>query len=170
MAKAAAFTSPQSRFVLRNLLSALDFAGDLAYVWDVASDALYWYGPAAARLGVRDLAAVGTGKRFGDRIHPDDRALRQSSIAAHLGEAEPFECEFRVRGDSGSVVWVQDRGRAEVDADGRVFRLTGMLRIVTGRKAEEQRLERLANYDELTGHFNRMRLRQGLDQALASAL
>ena len=170
MTKAAALISPQSRFELRTLLAALDCAGDLAYVWDVATDVLSWYGPAAARLGVRDLSAVATGKSFGDCIHPDDRAHRQSSIAAHLGERENFECEYRVRGDGGSLVWLQDRGRAETDADGKVYRLTGVVRAVTGRKAEEQRLEQLANYDELTGHFNRTRLRQGLDQAVATAL
>ena len=156
--------------MLRSLLAALECAGDLAYIWDVATDALAWHGPAAARLGLRDVAIVATGKSFADRIHPDDRALRQARIAAHLGRADPFECEYRVRSESGALVWVHDRGRAERDGDGKPLRLTGVLRTVTGRKAEEQRLERLASYDELTGHFNRMRLRQALDQAVATSL
>ena len=156
--------------MLRHLLAALECAGDLAYVWDVATDALAWHGPAAARLGVRDVAALSSGKRFADRIHPDDRAHRQARLAAHVTRAEPFECEYRVHGETGALVWVQDRGRAEIDPKGQAIRLTGVLRTITSRKAEEQRLERLANYDELTGHFNRMRLRQALDQAVASAL
>lgn len=156
--------------MLRHLLAALECAGDLAYVWDVATDVLAWHGPAAARLGVRDVAALSTGKRFAEQIHPDDRAHRQAHLAAHVVRAEPFECEYRVRGETGALVWVQDRGRAEIDSKGQAIRLTGVLRTVTSRKAEEQRLERLANYDELTGHFNRMRLRQALDQAVASAL
>jgi diguanylate cyclase (GGDEF)-like protein len=121
-------------------------------------------------LGVRDAVALSTGRRFAERIHPDDRAHRQARLAAHVARAEPFECEYRVRGETGALVWVQDRGRAEIDPKGQARRLTGVLRTVTSRKAEEQRLERLANYDELTGHFNRMRLRQALDQAVASAL
>ena len=156
--------------MLGNLLAALECAGDLAYVWDVATDELAWHGPAAARLGLRDVATVATGRSFADRIYPDDRTLRQARIAAHLGRSEPFECEYRVRGETGALVWVQDRGRIELDEEGNPLRLTGVLRTVTGRKAEEQRLERLANYDELTGHFNRMRLRQALDQAVASSL
>ena len=36
-------------------------------------------------------------------------------------------------------------------------------RLITNRKAQEQRLEQLANYDELTGHFNKRRLREALD-------
>ena len=38
---------------------------------------------------------------------------------------------------------------------------------MTQRKAQEQRLEHLANYDELTGHFNKKRLRESLDHMLA---
>src|SRR5581483_9776825 len=48
--------------------------------------------------------------------------------------------------------------------------LMGVLRLVTDRKLEELRLERLASYDELTGHFNRSRLREALTQAVASSL
>ena len=43
------------------------------------------------------------------------------------------------------------------------------LRVVTTRKQTEARLERIANYDELTGHFNKTRLRDELDQALTFA-
>jgi diguanylate cyclase (GGDEF)-like protein len=35
---------------------------------------------------------------------------------------------------------------------------------------QEQRLEHLANYDELTGHFNRKRLREALDHMLAHSV
>jgi GGDEF domain-containing protein len=43
------------------------------------------------------------------------------------------------------------------------------LRVITTRKQTEARLERIANYDELTGHFNKTRLRDELDQALTFA-
>ena len=44
------------------------------------------------------------------------------------------------------------------------------MRLVTGRKTQEQRLELLANYDDLTGHFNKKRLREVLDHQLAASL
>ncbi len=49
------------------------------------------------------------------------------------------------------------------------MRMTGTIRIVTQRKLTEARLERAANYDDLTGHFNRSRLRQELDHAISVA-
>ena len=44
------------------------------------------------------------------------------------------------------------------------------MRLATGRKTQEQRLELLANYDDLTGHFNKKRLREVLDHQLAASL
>jgi diguanylate cyclase (GGDEF)-like protein len=42
----------------------------------------------------------------------------------------------------------------------------GTLRFITARKQNEVELKYLANHDELTGHFNRTRLREALDQAI----
>jgi len=156
------------RSTLRQLHSALEAAGDLAYVWDLASDALEWHG-ATAQLGGADPAAIATGRSFAGRIHPEDRVLRESRLEASAARGEFFECEYRLRDETGVTIWVQDRGRAELAADGAARRM-GVLRLVTERKETEQRLERLANYDELTGHFNRARLRQALSQAVSLSL
>jgi diguanylate cyclase (GGDEF)-like protein/PAS domain S-box-containing protein len=151
---------------LSQLRAALAAAGDLAYVWDPASDALEWHGAMAALLG----GSPATGRGFAERIHPEDRPLRESRLEAAAARGDSFECEYRLRDHSGGTIWVQDRGRAELAADGAPPRLMGVLRLVTDRKLQELRLDRLANYDELTGHFNRVRLREALSQALASSL
>ncbi len=167
---AAKLMSSDNRTVLRSLLVALEAAGDLAYVWDLSSDALHWHGAAAAAFGLSDPGAPQSGARFAQRIHPDDLELRRARLDAHLARREPFECEYRVRSESGGIIWVQDRGTAEFGAHGRPQRMSGLLRLITRRKAQEQRLEQLANYDELTGHFNKTRLRQALDHIVAANL
>ena len=40
------------------------------------------------------------------------------------------------------------------------------MRPINQRKNESDRIQYLANYDELTGHFNKTRLRESLDQSL----
>jgi len=170
MASAAEFTPSDGRSTLRQLHAALEAAGDLAYVWDLATDVLDWHGAIKARLGDGHASSIATGRGFGQRIHPEDRARRESRLEASAPNGDLYECEYRLRDDDGATIWVQDRGRAELDADGTPRRLMGVLRLVTDRKVEELRLERLANYDELTGHFNRTRLREALTQAVASSV
>src|SRR5690349_3643167 len=155
---------------LRQLHAALEAAGDLAYVWELASDRLDWHGAIMAKLGGSHAAALVTGRSFAERIHPEDRSLREGRLEASASRGDFFECEYRLRDDEGAMIWVQDRGRAELDANGAPIRLVGVLRFITDRKVEEQRLERLASYDELTGHFNRTRLREALTQAVSSSL
>ena len=170
MASVAELTTSDGPPTLRQLHAALEAAGDLAYVWDLASDALDWHGAIKARLGDSHAASIATGRCFGQRIHPEDRARREARLEAAASSRDLYECEYRLRDDDGATIWVQERGRAELGGDGTPCRLMGVLRLVTDRKVEELRLERLANYDELTGHFNRTRLREALTQAVASSL
>jgi diguanylate cyclase (GGDEF)-like protein len=170
MTDAAELTPSDDQSTLRQLHSALEAAGDLAYVWDLASDRLEWHGAILAQLGGSHAAAIVPGKRYAERIHLEDRSLRESRLGASAARGESFECEYRLHDDNGATIWVQDRGRAELGADGAPQRLLGVLRLVTDRKVEERRLDRLANYDELTGHFNRARLSEALSQAVAASL
>ena len=151
------------------LSAALVAAGDVAYVWDIDTDGLSWHG-ALATLGFANAAVLASGQSFTGRIHPEDMVQRQQLLHAHYARGTRFDCEYRVRLDTGDFAWLHDRGAAEFDAVGRPKRMLGVLRLVTGRKAQEQQLEHLANYDELTGHFNKKRLREVLDQMLVSGL
>ncbi|HEY0524441.1 MAG TPA: GGDEF and EAL domain-containing protein [Stellaceae bacterium] len=151
----------------RIVLDALTAAGDAAYVWDLESDAVRWCGAAAEALGISDAAAVATGRGVTLRINPEDLAPRQHCLNRHLNDRDPYECEYRVRADDGTFVWVQDRGEAERDAAGRAVRMCGVLRPITYRKVEEARLEQLANFDELTGHFNKSRLNEAVHHVVA---
>ncbi|HVA14629.1 MAG TPA: GGDEF and EAL domain-containing protein [Stellaceae bacterium] len=154
---------------LSTVLAALASSGDVAYVWDIASDVIAWHG-SLPMLGFGDAVTLATGQAFAERINPDDLLLRQQQLHAHYARGVPFDCEYRVRLQAGSFGWLHDRGAAELDRVGRPKRLLGVVRLVTGRKAQEQRLELLANYDDLTGHFNRKRLREVLDHQLAASV
>ena len=150
-------------------LAALAAAGDVAYVWDIDTDCVSWHGPLKV-LGFANAASIATGQAFTGRINPEDLVQRQQLLHAHYTRGARFDCEYRLRLETGDFAWLHDRGAAEFDAVGRPKRMLGVLRLITGRKAQEQQLERLANYDELTGHFNKKRLREVLDRELAASL
>ena len=157
---------PAENDALARVLAALAAAGDAAYVWDLASDAIEWHG-SPRMLGFTDADAVSSGRGFAERINPDDLLIRRQRLQTHYARGSAFDVEYRIRVQDGSFAWLHERGTAEFDEIGRPRRMLGVLRVVTVRKTQEQRLEHLANYDELTGHFNRKRLREALDQLLA---
>ncbi len=125
--------------------AALEAAGDVAYSWDLDRDRLEWSG-----------------------LHPDDLMHRQLMLANHFEREAAFDCEYRVRGAEGGFIWVHERGRVRRDGTGRPQTMLGVIRAIGDRKAEQSRLEQLANYDELTGHFNKSRLREAIDQIIAA--
>jgi diguanylate cyclase (GGDEF)-like protein len=147
---------------------AISAAGDLAYRWDVLSDQLDWGGNLHELLGEPN-AAIQSGHGFNNRIHPEDLPVRLKALSDHFAGQATYDCEFRLRNSQGGVVWVHDRGAAVFDGDKTPISMAGSLRVITARKQSEARLERIANYDELTGHFNKTRLRDELEQALTFA-
>ncbi|MEX2628560.1 MAG: EAL domain-containing protein [Tistlia sp.] len=150
--------------------AAVTAAGDLAYQWDLRSDRLEWGGAVETLFGGTGPRAPADGKAFGNRINPEDRARRSRALADHLEGAPDYDVEYRVRADNGEFHWVHDRGRVERDRTGAANRLRGTLRRINRRKLNEARLEYLANFDELTGHFNKLRLREALEYMLSDAL
>ena len=150
--------------------SAVEAAGDVVYEWDLVADRIVWGGKAAALFAVEESHLPAGGEAYHDRINPEDLPRRLRALTDHLSADEPFDCEYRVRDDSGDFQWVHDRGAVERGPNGTPVRLIGTLRGVTQRKQHESRLEYLANFDDLTGHYNKLRLREALDHALANAL
>lgn len=154
----------------QRLRATLTAAGDVAYEWDLVSDGITWLGSVEAMLGLREARAIVSGRTLAARLNPDDLLLRQQRLNAHWRHGATFDCEYRVRVENGGFAWVHDRGTATFDEDGRPVRMGGVWRLITSRKAQEIRVEQAANYDELTGHFNKKRLREALDHVLSSSL
>jgi diguanylate cyclase (GGDEF)-like protein len=155
---------------LAGVLAAVEAAGDVLYDWDVATDRLRWAGAASGLFGEGQQDLPRSGEEINGFINPEDVPLRLNALSAHFTEAAEYDCEYRIRSEGGGFQWVHDRGRAEFSATGTPVRMVGVLRLVTRRKQHEARLEYLANFDGLTGQFNKIRLREALDQALAQGL
>jgi len=151
-----------------NLTAALAASGDVVYEWDVARDTIEWAGPVGEMFQVETTDAVETGDLFHGRINSEDLKERLKRLSRHFATGARFDSEYRLRGGDGNFVWVHERGQADFLPDGRPLVMRGVLRAINSRKRAEQRLEYLANYDELTGHFNRFRLRQAIDFALTA--
>lgn len=123
-----------------------------------------WISPSvAAALGRPPQAWAGSD--FDNHIHPRDQ---QAVIAAlrRVAAGESVVQRFRVRADDGNYHWVEGHGKPYLDAEGNTDGLIAALRIVDDQVEAEQRLERLARFDTLTGLVNRAEAMSRLTSAL----
>ncbi|MGP1397809.1 MAG: putative bifunctional diguanylate cyclase/phosphodiesterase [Inquilinaceae bacterium] len=151
------------------IAAALRVAGDIVYEWHLDSDRITWIGPVEKVLGEDARTLFATGAALNGRINPEDLPSRLQALSDHRRSDGIFDCEYRVRLAEGQFTWIHDRGGCERDDTGQPVVMRGVLRLINGRKQNEARLERLANYDELTGQFNRNRLREALQQAMTQS-
>ncbi len=154
---------------IERLRSAIDASGDVLYDWDLAADSIHWTGRCAEVFGAPETRLPASGDHWNARLSPEDLPQRARALSEHLAGQSEYDVEYRVRGDDGSLHWVHDRGSVELSAAGVPERMRGTLRCIDRRKKTEERLEYLVNYDELTGHFNKLRLREALAQSMARA-
>lgn len=155
---------------LLNPFAALNAAGDIAYHWDVATDRLVWSPGGEQLLGWTPGSTEGRGSDLEARINTEDRPPRLKALNRAVAYNDIYDCEYRLRHELGYFVTVHDRGRPEVDSNGRLVSLIGVLRRVDERHAYQAQLEQLASYDELTGLLNRRHIMEVLNQALLNSL
>jgi len=149
------------------LQAAIRASGDLVYTWDLATDRIDWIGSVGQIFGANGSSPPQSGDLFSSRVNSEDLPLRMQALSEHFSGTRPYDCEYRVRSSNGEFQWVHDRGGVEFSPAGTPIRLSGTLRLIDQRRQQQDRLEFLANFDELTGHYNKLRLRESLDHALA---
>ncbi|MCW5691863.1 MAG: PAS domain-containing protein [Pseudolabrys sp.] len=127
--------------------------------WNIETDACYRSPNWRRILGYSKADAPATMAALTALIHPNDRAAVEAALQAHLAHQTPYTVEFRLKAQDGEYRWVQSRGKARRDADGRPTRMLGTLADITERKRAEASLrENHANLAraEMTaqlGHF-----------------
>ncbi|MGO3406929.1 EAL domain-containing protein [Marinomonas sp.] len=100
-------------------------------------------------------------------ILQEDKAKVGQALDLLLTKSQPYNIEFRMKRPDGKVIWVWDRGRvAEVDENGDPIWLVGIILDITTEKLNQQKIERLAYYDSLTGLVNRTQLEVELDEVI----
>ena len=75
---------------------------------------------------------------FQDRVHPEDRTRRASTIKRAVETQTGYELEYRFLLPDGSARWVSGRGHCVSDKDGRLTRLVGVSMDTTDLKQAQQ--------------------------------
>lgn len=151
---------------LERMRIALRSAGDVVYDCINATGEINWGEGAEGAFATYNMKPCKSRNEFLDLV--DDAGRREieeaTELAARTGEA--FTTEYRIKTKMGTHAWVEDRASVIVDDTGELVHTIGIIRFVTQRKERETRLLQLATLDDLTGHYNRSRLRSLLSSEL----
>lgn len=150
------------------LLVSQELAGLGTWEWDIRFDLVRWSDQLYKIFGLDSERFEATYAAYVDRIHPDDRAATAAHVEGCMNH-QPFEADYRIVLDDGSVRWLHSRGRPEVDEHGKVIRLTGVCQDITARKELEDALMHRSVHDSLAGLANRFLLLDRMEHALSRA-
>ncbi len=116
-------------------------AGAAIWDWDVPNKRVDYSQRWKQLRGLSDAEVSDSEEEWSQRIHPDDVERVLAAAEAHLqGHTDTFSEEYRVRHKDGHWVWINDRGIALRDAEGRVVRMAGSEIDITARKQSEDAL------------------------------
>ncbi|HEX4986399.1 MAG TPA: EAL domain-containing protein [Burkholderiales bacterium] len=102
-----------------------------------------------------------------DAVLDGDRA--EAQVLQDRARRSPVDGEFRIVRPDGEVRWLHYRCFPVIGEDGLVTLVTGVAEDVTARKVDEQKLQHLAHYDNLTELPNRSLFYDRLQQTIVHA-
>ena len=130
---------------LRESESRLNHAQQIANVgnwqWDIETGVLFWSEQVFRQIGEQPGSFTPTHDAFCQRVHPEDRAVFESTIERALAGTAPYDLEFRILWPDGTDRVLHTRGEVVRGADGRPRRMVGVSLDITERKRVERERE-----------------------------
>jgi len=142
----------------RSLLSSI---GEVAYNWDIGSDALSWGPNAAEVLGPVPAPVLQRGLSFAGLVEPGSGRSRYDAIFSSGGHDLGDGAIYRTRYAAdlaGRKMWIEDAGRWFAGMDGRPTRARGVLRLERAVRADELAMvdTDLCDRDALVGQVDEL--------------
>ena len=85
--------------------------------------------------------------RLIELVHPDDRELVRDTFRDQLIQGDNVQTEFRVISKDGQVIWVMNKSRRTVEADGMECLYSNLTDISTAKRVQEQLEKRIERYE-----------------------
>ncbi len=105
---------------------------------------------------------------FADRVHPEDLKAYEQALKLSYATGVDWQCEFRFKWPNGEYHWCSIQASPEKLENGETV-WHGYLSNVDSRKAAEEKVHKLAYYDQLTGLPNRTHFVDFAKKQLAKA-
>ncbi len=121
-------------------IRAVDGANDGIWEWIPATGEDYLSPRWKQLLGYEDHELANVQESFFNQIHPEDMAVAQEAVRAHLEERKPYRVALRLLCKGGDYRWFFSRGQAQWDEQGRPLRMSGSITDITDQKLAENML------------------------------
>ncbi|WP_162013612.1 diguanylate cyclase [Desulfuromonas acetoxidans] len=126
--------------------------------WNLKNNELEWSDEVFRMMGDLPNSYRPTLEYFIDKIPPEDRDEVNEAIQVSMDQLRPYEVEHRIIDSQGQLKYVREQGEVCTDEDGNLVGMVGTVLDITTMVLLQQKLERLATTDELTGAVNRRQL------------
>ncbi|MGH9567451.1 MAG: PAS domain-containing protein, partial [Candidatus Angelobacter sp.] len=132
-----------------------------SWEWDVTTNKI-WLSEQARRLFQFEPEAEITYPMWSDRVHPEDREMREEALRRAVEKQSGYELEYRILLPDQTERWIAGRGHYVSNRETRCGRLLGVSMDVTERKQTEQLFQLAAevshlgvwDWDETTGKLS----------------
>ncbi len=137
--------------------------------WDTSEPLAHWSDEMYRILDLGPGACAPTLENFLEIVYPSEREAVGAKIRGLMAASGSFSLEHHLKTSSGEERVLYSQNSSQAGPDGKVVRLYGTIQDITERKRAEEKIQRLAHYDSLTGLPNRQHFRDQLDHAVARA-
>jgi len=135
----------QSREALERLQRATDVSGIGTWERNLRTGEARWDATLFTLYGLREADGAPTRAVAVRMVHPDDRALVEDAWNRIQQVDRAVEFEYRLVKPDGQTIYLNTRGKAERDADGKPWRVVGATIDVTSKQVTQRQLR---EYDE----------------------
>lgn len=159
---------------MHKLHERLEVSQSLAHVgtwdWDIVNETLVWTDETYRIFGVKPQKFKATYDAFLFYIHEDDRQAVTDAVNNAIKNDTFYTIKHRVCRPSGEIRQVLEKGQVLRDKAGKAIRMIGAVLDITQLNQSEEKLKKLAHYDDVTQLPNRVLCRQEIETRIARAL
>ena len=145
----------------------MEGSNDGIWDWDIINDTAYISFKWKEMLNLKSCEFENFEGVWLELIHPEDLNIYDEAITNYFEKKTPyFICEYRIRTKDDSYIWVLAKGKAIRDNNGNIIKMAGSHTNITDKKKAEEKINRLAYFDIVTGLANRTLFEEKLNKCI----
>ena len=123
--------------------SAVMSSGHILYDWDSVTNEVTYGGILENILGYTNDEMSGDLSKWIEIIHSEDKIRFTETIEHLIATRNPISFEYRVRRKDGEFISIEDAGQFIKEKNGKVTRMIGFVKDISGRKRIEEALRKV---------------------------